>query len=166
MSTIPTQAHRASTFDDGRYGWARGRRTRRRAVAGELVVLTVLVAATVGAAATADGWPTWFFITWLAGMWALVPLHSVLNLGIRGLFVRSNRSLDEHQRHLRMQSLDATHWPSAALTFAAVTGSLTIVARSGHVMPALCLGFLLWMASWVLPFWHLAWTAPDEPADD
>ena len=56
----------------------------------------------------------------------------------------------------------AVAWPATALHFSAFTGSVAVVALTGHVPPALCLGFLLWFTAGLLAYWHLAWTAPDE----
>ena len=165
MSTMPDQTYLARTFDDGRYAWSRTGRVRRRAVVGEAALLVALTAATVTASTTDDGWPTWFFVAWTVGMLAFIPLHSVLNLGIRGVLDRDARSLDEHQRRLGERSHSAVSWPAAALTFSAVAGAVAVVALTGHVAPALCLGFLLWFTSGLLTYWHLAWTAPEEPAD-
>ena len=99
-------------------------------------------------------------------MLGFIPLHSVLNLGIRGVLDRSERSLDEHQQGLRNRSFLAMAWPATALQLAAWAGAVTLVAASGHVALALCWGFLLWLAAGLLTYWHLAWTAPDEPTDD
>ncbi|SOE02252.1 hypothetical protein [Blastococcus haudaquaticus] len=165
MSISPDRTYLARTFDDGRYAWARHPRVRRRAVIAEAALLVALVAATLAAASTDEGWTTWFFVTWTAGMVAFIPLHSVLNLGIRGVLDRDSRSLDEHQRRLGEQSHSAMGWPSAALGFAAFTGAVAVLALTEHVALALCLGFLLWFAGGLLTYWHLAWTSPEEPAD-
>jgi fatty acid desaturase len=165
VSSQPQQTYLARTFEDERYAWTRQPRVRRRAVVAEAALLAALVAATLAAAATDEGWPTWFFVVWMVGMLGFVPLHSVLNLGIRGVLDRDKRSLDEHQRRQGERSHSAMGWPNAALTFAAFTGAVAVVALTGHVMPAICLGFLLWFASGLLTYWHLAWTAPEEPAD-
>ncbi len=166
MSTPPQQTYLARTFDDGRYAWARSRVVRRRAVAAEVALIAVLVAATLVAATTASGWPTWLFVVLTVGLLGFVPLHSVLNLGIRGVFDRDDRSLDEHQQGLRAQSFLAMARAATVLTLLAWAGAVTVVATTEHVMPALYLGFLLWFAAGLLPYWHLAWTAPDEPADE
>jgi hypothetical protein len=165
VTTPPQQTYLARTFDDGRYAWARNRPVRRRAVVAEAALVAALVAASLAAATTTSGWPTWFFIAWTVGLLAFVPLHSVLNLGIRGVYDRDDRSLDEHQVRLRERSFLAMAWPATALHLLAWAGAVTVVAASGHVAPALCLGFLLWFAAGLLPYWHLAWTAPDEPDD-
>jgi hypothetical protein len=165
VSISPEQTYLARTFDDGRYDWARRPAVRRRAVVAEAALVTALTAATLAAATTDSGWPTWFFITWTVGMLAFVPMHSVLNLGIRGVLDRDKRSLDEHQRRLAERSHSAISWPSAGLTFAAWAGAAAVVALTGHVAPALCLGFLLWFTSGLLTYWHLAWTSPEEPAE-
>ena len=166
MSTHPEQTFLARTFEDERYAWARDRQVRRRAVAGEAALLTALVAAVLTTLATGTGWSTWFFAAWTVGMLAFVPLHSLLNLGIRGVLDRDRRSLDEHQRRLGERSHSAVAWPSAALTFTAWAGAVAAVGLTGHVAPALCLGFLLWFAGGLLTYWHLAWTSPEEPATD
>jgi hypothetical protein len=164
MSTPPQQTYLTRTFDDGRYAWARSRRVRRRAVVAEVVLVAALVAATL-VAATASGWSTTYFVVLAVGLLGFVPLHSVLNLGIRGVYDRDDRSLDEHQQRLRERSFLAMAWPATALHLAAWAGGVTVVATTEHVMPALYLGFLLWFAAGLLAYWHLAWTAPDEPAD-
>jgi fatty acid desaturase len=165
MSTPPQQTYLARTFDDGRYDWARSRRVRRRAVVAEVVLIAVLVAATLAGSTTASGWPRWVFVLLSAGLLAFVPLHSVLNLGIRGLYDRDGRSLDEHQQRLREQSFLAMARPATFLHLLAWAGGVAVAAWSGEVVPALYLGFLLWFAAGLLHYWHLAWTAPDEPAD-
>ncbi|MDT0275953.1 hypothetical protein [Blastococcus goldschmidtiae] len=165
MSTAPEETYLARTFDDDRYAWARSRRVRHRAVVAEVALFVALLAATVGSASTDQGWTTWFFIVWTAGMLAFIPMRSVLDLGIRGVLDRDRRSLDEHQRRLGERSHSAMGRPSMALTFVAIGGAVAVVALTGHVAPALCLGFLLWLASGLLTYWHLAWTTPEEPVD-
>ncbi|MGY2078567.1 hypothetical protein [Modestobacter sp. SYSU DS0657] len=166
MTHSPTPTYLARTFEDERHAWARRPQVRRRAVVAEATLLVVLIAATLIAAATDEGWSTWFFAAWTIGMLSFIPLHSVLNLGIRGVLDRDKRSLDEHQRRLGERSHNAVAWPSAALTFAAFAGATTVVALTEHVELALCLGFLLWFTSGLLTYWHLAWTSPEEPAED
>lgn len=162
----PTQTYLARTFDDERYVWARHPGVRKRAVVAEATLMVALIGATLVAAASAEGWSTWFFIIWTIGMFSFIPMHSVLNLGIRGVLDRDKRSLDEHQRRMGERSHSAMSWPSTALTFAAFAGAVTVVALTGHVALALCLGFLLWFASGLLTYWHLSWAAPEEPADN
>ena len=165
MSTAPVQTHFARSIDDERWAWARSRRVRRRAAVAEIALVTVLVVATLAAATTDEGWTTWFFAVWTAGLLAFIPLHSVLNAGTRGLFDRSSRSLDEHQQTLRQRSFSAMGWPGTALTFLAWSGAVAVVGTTGHVALGLCLGFLLWFAAGLLHYWHLAWTAPEEPSE-
>ncbi|MGY1914123.1 hypothetical protein [Blastococcus sp. SYSU DS0973] len=165
MSISPDQTYLARTLDDRRWAWARTRRVRRRAVLAQVALIVLLVMATLASATTREGWTTWFFGAWTAGMLGFIPLHSVLNAGIRGVFDRSSRSLDEHQQRLRDHSFVTVAWPATALHFAAWTGAVTIVALSGHVPLALCFGFLLWLTAGLLAYWHLAWTVPDEPVD-
>lgn len=165
MSTPPQQTYLARTFDDGRYAWARTRRVRRRAVVAEAVLVAALVACTAIAATTDSGWPTWYFVVLAVGLLGFVPLHSVLNLGIRGVYDRDDRSLDEHQQRMRERSFLAMARPATVLHLAAWAGAVTVVATTDHVMAALYVGFLLWFAAGLLAYWHLAWTAPDEPAD-
>ena len=81
------------------------------------------------------------------------------------LCASDDRSLDEHQQRLRERSFLAMARAATVLTLLAWAGAVTVVATTEHVMPALYLGFLLWFASGLLAYWHLAWTAPDEPAD-
>ena len=160
-----TQSSLVRTFEDERYAWTRTRTTRHRAVLAEAALLTVLVAGTLAAAATEEGWSTPFFVLWTAGMLLFIPLHSLLNLGIRGVFDRAQPSLDEHQRRMREHSHARVGWPATALTLLASAGGVLLAAGTGHTALALCLGFLLWFASGLLPYWHLAWTLPDEEDD-
>ena len=162
MTTSSTQSTLARTFEDERYSWTRTRSTRHRAVLAEAVLLTVLVAATLAAALTDRGWTTAYFLAWTAGMLLFVPLHSLLNLGIRGVFDRGRHSLDEHQQGMREHSHARVGWPMTALTFAAWAGGIALAAGTGHTVLALCLGFLLWFTAGLLPYWHLAWTLADE----
>jgi hypothetical protein len=166
MSSMPEQTYLARTVDDDRYAWARSRPVHRRAVTGEVALLAVLAACTVAAAGTDDGWSLWFVAVWSIGLLAFIPVHSLLNTGIRGVFDRSADSLDEHQKTLRDRSFLAMARAAMTMQFAAWGGAVAVVSVSGHVPLALCWGFLLWFAAGLLPFWHLAWTAPDEPADD
>ncbi|MGY1857935.1 hypothetical protein [Modestobacter sp. SYSU DS0290] len=166
MTQSPTPTHLARTFEDERYAWARRPRVRRRAVVAQAALLVALIAATLAAAGTGEGWSTWFFAAWSIGMLSFIPLHSVLSLGIRGVLDRDKRSLDEHQRRLGERSHNAMAWPSAALTFAAFSGAVTLVTLTDHVELALCLGFLLWFTSGLLTYWHLAWTSPEEPGTE
>jgi hypothetical protein len=161
----PQQTYLARTFEDERYAWTRQPRVRRRAVVAEAALLVALVAATLAASSTDEGWTTWFFVVWMVGMLGFVPLHSVLNLGIRGVLDRDKRSLDEHQRRLGERSHSAMGWPSMALNFAAFAGAVAVVGLTEHVALGLCLGFLLWLSGGLLTYWHLAWTAPEEPDD-
>lgn len=162
MSTRPDQTYLTRTFEDGRYAWARSTRVRHRFVLAEATLLAVLVVATLVASGTEEGGGTAYFVAWSAGMLGFIPLHSLLNLGIRGLFDRSGRTLDEHQQRLRERSYGAVGWPSTALMLCAWAGGVTLVAVTGHTVLALCLGFLLWFAAGLLAYWHLAWTLPDE----
>ncbi|TKJ31721.1 hypothetical protein [Blastococcus sp. CCUG 61487] len=160
----PTRTYLSRTYDDGRYDWARRRTVRRRAVVAEIVLVAALVAATL-VASTTSGWSTAYFVVLAVGLFAFVPLHSVLNLGIRGVYDRADSSLDEHQQRLRERSFLAMARPATLLHLLAWAGAVAVVATTEHVMPALYVGFLLWFAAGLLPYWHLAWTAPEEPAD-
>ncbi len=162
MSTQPDQTYLARTFEDGRYAWTRTRSVRRRVVVAEAALLTVLLVVTLAAAATETGSTLAYLVGWTTGMVAFVPLHSCLNLGIRGLFDRSGRSLDEHQRRLREQSAGAVVLPSQGMHLLSWTGGIALAGVTGHIDLALCLAFVLWFAAWLLSYWHLAWTLPDE----
>jgi hypothetical protein len=165
MTTAPDQTSLARTFEDERYAWTRTRRVRTRAVLAEAALLVALVATTLAQALTDAGWTTTYYVAWTAGMLAFIPLHSLLNLGIRGVFDRRRGSLDEHQRALREHSHSRVGWPVTALTFTAWAGGIALASGTGHTALALCLGFLLWLAAGLLPYWHLAWTLPDEEDD-
>lgn len=162
MSARPDTTSLARAFDDSRYGWTRPTRVRRRLVVAEAALLAALMMVTLAASMTDDGWTTGYAVVWSLGLLAFVPLHSLLNLGIRGLFDRSGRSLDEHQRRLRERSFSAMAWPSGGLMLIAWLGAVTLLALTGHTDLALCLGFLAWFTAGLLAYWHLAWTMPDE----
>jgi hypothetical protein len=86
----------------------------------------------------------------------------VLNSGIRGVFDRSPRTLDEHQRRLRASAYAAVGWGNYALTFAAWTCGIAVVAITGHTGLGLALSFVIWFSAGLLPYWRLAWTMPEE----
>ncbi len=138
---------------------------RQRLVLAEATLLAVLAVTTVLSATLGDGWSTGFFVVWMVGMLGFIPLHSLLNVGIRGLFDRSGRSLDEHQWNLRARSLSAVNWPRGALTLMALVCGIAVVAATDHVALALSLGFLLWFAAGLSASWHLAWTMAAEVND-
>ena len=163
--TRPDTSFLARTFEDDQYAWTRSRQVRPRAVLAEVGLLVALVLLALWAASTEDGWQsTAFGVPWLVGMLCFIPLHSLLNSGIRGLFDRRLRTLDEHQRRLRFESVDQMRWPSEALTFAAWACGIALVAVTGHAGLGLILAFHLWFAAGLLPYWRLAWTLPEEDA--
>jgi membrane protein implicated in regulation of membrane protease activity len=165
VTTPPEHTRLAHTFEDERYAWTRTRAARHRAVLAEAALLAALVAATLTSALTGAGWTTTYYLAWTVGMLLFIPLHSLLNLGIRGVFDRRRHSLDEHQRGMREHSHSRVGWPMTGLTFTAWAGGIALAAGTGHTTLALCLGFLLWLAASLLPYWHLAWTLPDEDDD-
>ncbi len=166
MTTQPTPTYLARTFEDERHAWARTRRVRVRAVLAEAGLLAALVAVTVMAALTSDEWAIPFVAAFVSGTLLFIPLHSLLNLGIRGLFDRATHSLDEHQQRLRDRAHARVGRPVTALTFAAWAGGVALATATENTLAALCLGFLLWFAAGLLPYWHLAWTLADEHGTD
>jgi hypothetical protein len=159
----PDPGFLARAFEDDQHAWTRTRRARHRAVLAEVGLLLALVLLVLWAASTEDGWQsTAFAVLWLVGMMAFIPLHSLLNAGIRGLFDRRLRTLDEHQRRLRFESVDRMHWPSQVLTLAASACGIAVVAVTGHTALGLILAFHLWFAAGLLPYWRLSWTLPEE----
>ena len=85
----------------------------------------------------------------------------LLNLGIRGLYDRSGSTIDEHQRRLRDESYIAVRWPATFLTLGAVV-AVYVAAWMGDAPRGLMAGFLLWFLAILVPYWHLAWTLPEE----
>ena len=126
--------------------------------------MTALTASALWSASTDDGWGIGYTVAWCVGMLAFIPLHSMLNLGIRGLYDRKTRTLDEHQRRLRVESAAQAGVASAALTCAAWTTGIAVVAVTGHTDLGFGVAFLLWGAACLLPYWHLGWTLPEECA--
>src|SRR5690606_38907667 len=93
MTDRPATSERsylARTYDDDRFAWTRSKRVRRRLVVAEAVLISALVVLTIAAAVVgADrGWLAW---PWSIALLGFVPIHSFLNLGIRGLYDRSER---------------------------------------------------------------------------
>ena len=165
MNTTNQDTSLSRAFDDQRYAWTRTQRVRRRLVAAEATLLTALTAGVLFAS-TAPGGPTGtYFLVLALGLCCFLPLHSMLNLGIRGLFDRGTGSLDEHQQRVRDRSTSAMRWGNAGLTLAAWFGGIMLGAATGHTVLALYLGFLLWFVAGLLAYWHLAWTLPDEVID-
>lgn len=168
MTESSSPAHRprggylADAFDDDRFAFTRVARNRRGLVVAEAALLGVLAVTTAVAAATEAGRTTWYVVIWTLALLAFIPVHSLLNAGIRGLYDRSGRSLDEHQRQVRAQSYEAVRWPSYALTLAAWAGAVAMTFVTDDTELALALGFLLWFAASLLSYWHLAWTMPSE----
>lgn len=162
MKTIDQHSSLTRTFDDQRYAWTRTRRLRRRLVAAEAMLLGALTLVVLVASITTEEPHTTALLMVAVGLLVFVPLHSLLNLGIRGLFDRGRATLDEHQRRIRERSASATWTANAALTLAAWLGGVAVVSATGHTTLSLFLGFLLWLAAGLLTYWHLAWTLPDE----
>lgn len=162
MNTIEHGTTLTRAFDDQRFSWTRTRRIRRRLVAAEVTLLATLTLVVLGASTAPKVLQTPSLILVAVGLFAFIPTHSLLNLGIRGLFDRRTGSLDEHQRSLRERSASATRWGNATLTLTAWVGGVALVSATGHTVLGLYLGFLLWFASGLLAYWHLAWTLPDE----
>jgi len=158
----PGDSHLARLFEDDRWAWTRRRSLRRRLVVAEAGLLTALALLTLWAAGTDGGWSTGYTVAWCAGMLAFLPLHSLLNSGIRGVFDRSPRTLDEHQRGLRAQAYADVGWGAYSLTLAAWTCGIAVVSITGHTALGLCLAFVLWFAAGLLPYWRLSWTMPEE----
>ena len=158
----PENSSLARLFEDDRWAWTRRRRLRRQLAVAEAGLLGALGLLTLWAASTDDGWTTAFTVAWCVGMLAFIPLHSVLNSGIRGVFDRSPRTLDEHQRGLRVSAYAEAGWSGYALTLAAWTCGIALVAVTGHTALGLALGFVLWFAAGLTPYWRLAWTMPEE----
>ena len=160
--TRPTDL--AATFEDDRYSWTRRRSVRRAGVTGEAVLVGVLALAALAAGhgVLVGGV---FAVVWVVGLVLFVPLHSVVNLGVRGLYDRRAASLDEVQRTQRDRSTAATHWPRLLMSLLAVLVAVqtaTGADGAGAAAAAFSVGFVLWFASWLTSTWHLAWTLPEE----
>lgn len=152
----------ARAFDDDRYAWTRSAHLRRRLVLVEAGLLAALLGVTMVAVSAGAGWSAWFVGAWTVGLLAFLPVHSLLNASIRGLYDRSGRTIDEHQRQLRERSHAAVRGASVILTLAAWSGAVAVASAAGHTRLGLATGFLLWFAATLLPYWHLGWTLPDE----
>jgi len=160
--TRPTDL--AATFEDDRYAWTRRRPVRRAGVAGEAVLVGVLALVALASGHGLLGGGV-FAVVWVVGLALFVPLHSLVNLGVRGLYDRRETTLDEVQRTQRDRSTAATRWPRLLLSLLAVlvavqTATSADGASSGAA--AFSVGFVLWFASWLTSTWHLAWTLPEE----
>ncbi|WP_433799105.1 hypothetical protein [Actinomycetospora sp. CA-084318] len=151
-------------FDTERYAWTRRRAVRRSGVVVEVVLFLVLAAAALWAAYdVADRGIGEIGIAVLFLLF--IPVHSVVNLGVRGVFDRRAATLDEAQRTMRDRSLAAVHPARIVLGLVAVLAAVYVALHAPVPGQAYLLGFVLWFAAWMLSSWHLAWTLPDEPAD-
>jgi len=160
--TRPTDL--AATFEDDRYAWARRRPVRRAGVTGEAVLMGALALAALAAGHGVLGSGV-FAVVWVVGLVLFIPLHSVVNLGVRGLYDRREASLDEVQRTQRDRSAAATHWPRLLLSLLAVLVAVQTATGADGASAgaaAFSVGFVLWFASWLTSTWHLAWTLPEE----
>lgn len=151
-------------FEAERYAWTRRRTTRRSGVAVEAVLLLVIAAVVLAAAVAAVGDGLTGAVV-AVGLLAFIPLHSMVNLGVRGVFDRRDASLDEAQRLMRNRSFAATQPARVTLGLVGVMAAVFVALNAPVPGQAYMLGFVLWFVSWLLSTWHLAWTLPDEPAD-
>jgi hypothetical protein len=158
----PEDSHLARIFEDEGLAWTRRRGLRRRLVVAEAGLLAALALLTLWTAGSEQGWTTAYTIAWCVGMLGIIPLHSMLNAGIRGVFDRSPRTLDEHQRGLRAHAYADVGWGSYALTLSAWTCGIAVVAITDHTGLGMALAFVLWFSAGLLPYWRLAWTMPEE----
>lgn len=150
-----------ATFEDERYAWTRRRSTRRTAVTAEVVLLLAMTAAAV-AVAFGVGAVVPFVVVWTVGFVAFIPLHAVVNLGVRGVFDRRESTLDEVQRTMRDASSAAVQPLRVGLGLVSVLAAVAVALHAPVPTQAYALGFVLWFATWLLSTWHLAWTLPDE----
>jgi len=163
--TRPTDL--AATFEDDRYSWTRRRSVRRAGVVGEAVLVGALALAALAAGHGLLGSGV-FAVVWVVGLVLFIPLHSVVNLGVRGLHDRRETTLDEVQRTQRDRSTAATHWPRLLLSLLAVLVAVQTATSTDGAggasggTAAFSVGFVLWFASWLTSTWHLAWTLPEE----
>ncbi|MBC3763651.1 hypothetical protein ACUN7V_07025 [Quadrisphaera oryzae] len=151
----------AATFEDERYTWTRRRTVRRAAVGVEAAVVGFLTGVPlVAALGGADGAAP--VVCWVAACLVFIPVHSVVNLGVRGVFDRRETTLDEVQRAMRDAATSAVNPLRVVLGLLAVVAAVLVAQHGGGTASGLAVGFALWFASWLLSTWHLAWTLPDE----
>ncbi|MGQ7298323.1 hypothetical protein [Quadrisphaera sp. KR29] len=151
----------AATFEDERYSWTRRRPTRRAAVVAEVVLLLAMAAAAVATAHSVGSVPA-FVVVWVVGFLAFIPLHAVVNLGVRGVFDRRETTLDEVQRTMRDASTAAVQPLRVGLGLVAVVAAVALAVDAPVPTQGYALGFVLWFVTWLLSTWHLAWTLPEE----
>jgi hypothetical protein len=159
--TTSRPAGLAATFEDERYAWTRRTSTRRAGVVVEVVLLVALTAVALLAALGAVPLLA-SVVVWTAGFLAFIPLHAVVNLGVRGVFDRREATLDEVQRTMRHRSSAAVHAVRVVLGLVAVVGAVAVALHAPVPTQAYSVGFVLWFATWLLSTWHLAWTLPAE----
>lgn len=151
----------AATFEDERYAWARRRAVRRRAVSVEAALVGFLVGVPLVSTMSAlSGLVP--VVLWVAACLVFIPVHSVVNLGVRGVFDRREATLDEVQRSMRDTAAAAVTRYRDVLGLLAFVAAALVTWRGGGVGSGLAVGFALWFTSGLLSTWYLAWTLPDE----
>lgn len=151
----------AATFEDERYAWTRRTSTRRVGVLAEAVILgAVLLVALLAAVEALPVVPS--VVVWTAGFLLFIPLHAVVNLGVRGVFDRRAATLDEVQRTMRDASSAAVNPLRVVLGLVAVAAAVAVALHAPVPTQGYAVGFALWFATWLLSTWHLAWTLPEE----
>lgn len=151
----------AATFEDERYAWTRQRTVRRTAVAVEAALVGFLAGVPLVTAMSGPG-TVLPVALWVAACVAFIPVHSVVNLGVRGVFDRRKASLDEVQRTMRDTATAAVTPYRIALGLVAVVAAVLVAVHGAGTASGLAVGFAVWFASWLMSTWHLAWTLPDE----
>lgn len=151
----------AATFEDERYSWTRRRSVRRTAVAVEVALVGFLAGVPLVSGMGGPG-TVLPVALWVAACLAYIPVHSVVNLGVRGVFDRREATLDEVQRTMRDAASAAVNPARVVLGLLAVLVAVLVAVHGGGTGSGLAVGFALWFASWLLSTWYLAWTLPDE----
>jgi diacylglycerol kinase len=102
----------------------------------------------------------WWF---LPVMIVFVPLMGSLNGGIRGLTELRQHQLDEREGRTRDAAFRKAFWPVVAVV---VAGSFFMMKPGWPAETSAGFGFAAFILVLTMPTLYLAWTLPDDPADE
>lgn len=151
---------RREIMNDPQFDWARSRTVRRRLVAA-YVALTFAAAALLGVGVQAAN--LWYLGAFVALLPAFVIVIGCINASVRGLTEIRTAELDEWQIARRDAMFRICWWPGLIIMgVAGYIGAMTDIDPGLKAAIAMGAFFLVLC----LPTAALAWTLPEDPADE